>query len=189
MYGRITATIRRPAPRHVMLPRVTRSHPRAVPIRSSFRLALVMLLATIPLPGSVQAQWEGDFTFGPFSSPEDFFSLRRLSDQGAAGEGAYESIRKAMYENAGYRPSDILAFEDNRNFTFAAGVVLWTLPKALTPPKPAQPPQYERRVLLFKPGIIVLDDDVRVPPRGFQNLMGDPLVHERYPRGTPVPNS
>ena len=129
-------------------------------------VALVALAAALAAPAT--AQVDSEVWFGTLFRTVDLLSLRQSGGAAAPGEGRYELTLKAVFGSENVGPRDIVAFEENPRFTFAAGLLGWKRPAASTPPAPAQPPELARRLLLLKPAIVVLDDEVLRSPTGWR---------------------
>ncbi len=78
----------------------------------------------------------------------------------------YDLMAKLVLEQAGKTQLRMTAFEESRFFIYAAGDTAGQAPISLSPGTPGAAPRVLRRVIILKPSILVVDDEVLVPPSG-----------------------
>ncbi len=100
--------------------------------------------------------------YGPRLDAGAVLSLADLGKSAVQGTQRYELVRKAMFGEANLERSEVLAFEENQSFTFAAGVFHGKIPRQVPGGVRVESFEWVRRFLLLKPGCLVVDDQVRM---------------------------
>ncbi|MGQ9574737.1 MAG: class I SAM-dependent methyltransferase [Thermoguttaceae bacterium] len=124
----------------------------------------VALLLGLLLTGTAASQQSGELrVFGPLWEVGPALSLLDPGASAVQGKERFELVRKAMFGQARLPQCEVLAFEENPLFTFAAGVFRGKLPREGAGGVRVESLEWRRRFLLLKPGCLVVDDLVKTP--------------------------
>jgi len=136
-------------------------------MRYAKRYAAVALFVTLATAAPALAQTTAEKKeFSVSLRAADLLSLREPGGAAAKAKDRFELFRKIMFGEEKAGSTEIIAFEESRLFTYAAGILSPEGGTRRADADQAERLRWGRRILFVRPATVVVDDHVRRPVSG-----------------------